>query len=138
MDFFESCYGLSPPLQYKEYVPSQRIKSLKLKTLAEQSLPKANKLLDEHSKDGKAINLAKLSKELKDCNPGDVRRAENIKELIEELSNGLITANEDIEQSRSKLFDELITFKYSFSEDWKMLYWEWFLHLQYFIREPFY
>ena len=69
-----------PPLQFKEYVLSQRVKRLTLKTLAEKSLIKANKFLDEHSKHGNTMNLSKLSKELKDCNPDNVKRAENIKE----------------------------------------------------------
>jgi len=36
-----------PPLQFKDYVLAQRIKRLKLKTLAEQSLLRAKKLFDE-------------------------------------------------------------------------------------------
>ena len=106
MELFESCYGLMPSLQFKDYVLAQRIKRLKLKTLAEQSLLRAKKLFDEHNKDGNALNLSKLSKELKNCNPGDVKKAENIKELIEQQLNDLITVKEEIEQSHSQLFNE--------------------------------
>lgn len=106
MELYESCYGLMSPMQFKDYVLAQRIKRLKLKTLVEQSLSRATKLFDEQNNDGNAMNLSKLSKELKDCNPGDVKRAENIKELIEQRLKDLIATKEEIESSRSKLFDE--------------------------------
>ena len=86
MEFFESCYDLMSPLQFKDYVLSQRIKRLNLHALAEQSLLRANKLLDEHSKDGNTMNLSKLAMELKYCNPGDMKRVDD-----------LIAAKEDIE-----------------------------------------
>ena len=91
--------GLIPPLQLKEYVLSQRVKRLTFKTFAEQSLIKANKLLDEHSKHGNVMNLSKLSKELKDCTPDNVKRADNIKELIKQWLNDLIAEKKEIEQS---------------------------------------
>jgi len=74
--------------------------------LAEQSLIKANKVLNEHTKHGKAMNLSKLSKELKDCNPDNVKRADNIKELTEQWLNDLIAEKEEIEQSHSQSFDK--------------------------------
>ena len=63
-------------------------------------------MFDEQNKDGNAMNLSKLSKELKECNPGDVNKAENMKELIEQRLKDLIATKEEIESSRSKLFDE--------------------------------
>ena len=94
------------PLQFKEYVLSQRVKRLKLKTLAQQSLITANKVLDEHNKHANTMNLSKLSKELKDCNPDNVKRADNIKELIEQWLNDLIAEKEELEQSHSQSFDK--------------------------------
>ena len=106
MELYESCYGLMSSLQFKDYVLAHRIKRLKLKTMVEQSILRANKLFDEQNKDGIAMNFSKLSKDFKDCNPGDVKRAENIKELIEQRLNNLIATREEIESSPSKLFDE--------------------------------
>ena len=68
MELFASCFGLMLPLRFKHGVLSQRIKRLKLKALAEQSLIRAKKLIDGDSEDGNAMKIVKSVKVLEISN----------------------------------------------------------------------
>ena len=95
------------PIQFKEYVVSQRVMRWKTTRELEDLLHKINNILDPGSKDGNAINVARFSKpQLSQMTAGDRAKAERSHSLLEGLITQTSNKLAQLKENRSKLFDK--------------------------------
>ena len=105
-DLFLSSFDLMAPLQFKDYVLSQRISRWRLQNKIEEQSRKYSALMNSDSKDGNAMNVAKFgSGQLTTFKIGDLSKAEFCQERIEQAIREIEEQITVVRRKRSYLFD---------------------------------
>ena len=105
-DLFLSSFDLMAPLQFKDYVLSQRISRWRLLNKIEEQSRKYSALMNSDSKDGNAMNVAKFgSGQLTTFKIGDLSKAEFCQERIEQAIRDIEDQITLVRSKRSGLFD---------------------------------
>ena len=107
-DIYRSSFELMTPMQFKDYVISQRISRWKIEKGVSDLLKKIENQLDPKSGDGRAQNIARFSSETmgKILKPGDLFKAESSKKVIQKLLDEVSTKMKEIVVLRSNLVDK--------------------------------
>ena len=105
-DLFLSSFDLMAPLQFKDYVLTQRISRWKTQNEIEEQCRKYSALMNSSSKDGNAMNVVKFgSGELTTFKPGDLSKAESCQEQIGQAIKNVEAQITVVRRKRSDLFD---------------------------------
>ena len=105
-DLFLSSFDLMAPLQFKDYVLTQRISRWKTQNEIEEQCRKYSAVMNSGSKDGNAMNIVKFgSGELTTFKPGDLSKAESCQEQIEQAIKNIEAQITVVRRKRSDLFD---------------------------------
>ncbi len=104
-ELYNSSYDLMAPIQFKEYVISQRTVRWKITKDCEKQRKRVMSIIDPDSKDGNAINVVRFSNTLSNFKPGDKSKAESSQKLIEKLESECQVILKYVMELRSKLFD---------------------------------
>lgn len=100
------------PLQFKDYVTSQRITRWKIEKDVTHLNQKVQNVLNSESKDGRAQNVARFSSEvMRTVRPGDSFKAESCKKVIQQMLDEVTVKLQEIVNLRSNLFDKNLIVK---------------------------
>eukprot|EP00794_Sanderia_malayensis_P008471 gene8471-9378_t len=85
-EMYGSSFEIMAPLEFKDYVTSQRITRWKIEKDLTHLMQRAQNILSAESKDGRAQNVARFSGELmRTVRPGDSFKAESSRNVIQHM-----------------------------------------------------
>ncbi len=87
-EIYDSSFEIMAPLQFKDYVTSQRITRWKIEKDVTRLEQKVQNVLSPESKDGRAQNVARFSfssEVMRTVRPGDSFKAESSKKVIQQM-----------------------------------------------------
>ena len=111
-EIYGSSFEIMAPLQFKDYVTSQRITRWKIEKDVTHLNQKVQNVLNSESKDGRAQNVARFSSEvMRTVRPGDSFKAESCKKVIQQMLDEVTVKLQEIVNLRSNLFDKNLIVK---------------------------
>ncbi|CAB3978155.1 Hypothetical predicted protein [Paramuricea clavata] len=111
-EIYNSSFELMAPLQFKEYVITQRISRWKIEKGLTDLQKKIENQLDPESGDGRAQNIARFSAEtINKIKPGDLFKAESSQTVVQIRLDGVLKKKQEILNLRSNLFDKDMNIK---------------------------
>ena len=121
-EVYGSSFEIMAPLQFKDYITSQRITRWKIEKDVTHLKQKVQNVLNSESKDGRAQNVARFSSEvMRTVRPGDSFKAESCKKVIQQMLDEVTVKLQEIVNLRSNLFDKNLIVKQRQANELKFL-----------------